>query len=129
MINFDIISSIILFISSGKDVDKISILHWKTHKLKDKQSIIKFISQFICHSDEDIDHYSIYNWFIQFMNLPVLRLFKDADFLILEWCLGMLSLLLMYHDPEVVLQRRYCMISWDIYVFNCFIRLYTSKQL
>lgn len=102
-------------------------LFCKTHKIKYKQGMNELISLFLCQSADDVDHYRIYNWFTRFMHLFVPTFYNDADFLSLQWSLGMFSLLLKYHDPEVALYLRRCKISWDIYAFSWFITLFASK--
>ena len=102
-------------------------LFCKTHKIKYKQGMNELISLFLYQSADEVDHYRIYNCFTRFMHLFLPTFYNDTDFLSLQWSLGVFSLLLKYHDPEVALYLRRWKISCDIYAFNWFITLFASK--
>lgn len=71
--------------------------------------------------------YQVYNCFTRFMHIFIPTFYNDEDFLSLQCSLGLFSLLLKYHDPEIALYLKRCKITSDIYAFNWFITLFASK--
>lgn len=52
----------------------------------------------------------------------------DPDFLAVQACLCMYKLLLKYHDPQIAIYLEENNITPEIYAFNWFITLFSSKM-
>lgn len=76
----------------------------------------------------DMNEVKVFNFFSRFMHVFLPSFYCDPDFLAVQACLCMYKLLLKYHDPQIAIYLEENNITPEIYAFNWFITLFSSKM-